>query len=166
MTLSKLTLCCFTDDLTVAVHVSPSYKHGQLPAYHGLLAFMPCSCVWKCLSRLYEMGRASGVLSLLFMLQTNTVYFSVTGLGNLSGSLTIIAKFEPVSAKRVQITYESAALVCFVLTQHTHTSEQLRHVCCYTYEIAHCSKLHANVVNAPHVFTLCFVVWCLAGFDT
>ena len=100
------------------------------------------------------------------MLQTNTVYFSVTGLGNLSGSLTIIAKFEPVSAKRVQITYESAALVCFVLTQHTHTSEQLRHVCCYTYEIAHCSKLHANVVNAPHVFTLCFVVWCLAGFDT
>ncbi|KAL0041473.1 hypothetical protein WJX79_004731 [Trebouxia sp. C0005] len=42
---------------------------------------------------------------------TNRVHFSVTGLGNLSGSLTIIAKFEPVSAKRVQITYESAALV-------------------------------------------------------
>ncbi|KAL3163137.1 hypothetical protein ABBQ32_009549 [Trebouxia sp. C0010 RCD-2024] len=41
----------------------------------------------------------------------NKVYFSVTGLGNLSGSLTIIAAFEPVSPRRVSITFESASLV-------------------------------------------------------
>lgn len=39
------------------------------------------------------------------------MYFSVTGLGNLSGSLTIIAAFEPVSPRRVSITFESASLV-------------------------------------------------------
>lgn len=89
------------------------------------------------------------------MLQTNRVHFSVTGLGNLSGSLTIIAKFEPVSAKRVQITYESAALVCFVSTQHKQTNEQLLHVYCYTH--AHCCKLHANRAHAPDMVTLCIV---------
>ncbi len=98
------------------------------------------------------------------MLQTNRVHFSVTGLGNLSGSLTIIAKFEPVSAKRVQITYESAALVCFVLTQHKQTYEQLRHVYCYMH--AHCSKLHGNGMYAPDVVTPCIVLCCLTDFNT
>ncbi|KAL3160779.1 hypothetical protein ABBQ38_009191 [Trebouxia sp. C0009 RCD-2024] len=41
----------------------------------------------------------------------NKVCFSVTGLGNLSGSLTIIAAFEPVSPRRVSINFESASLV-------------------------------------------------------
>ena len=50
-------------------------------------------------------------LTLLLLLQTNKVHFSVTGLGNLSGSLTIVARFQPISAKRVQITFESANLV-------------------------------------------------------
>ena len=44
-------------------------------------------------------------------MQINKVCFSVTGLGNLSGSLTIIAAFQPVSPKRVSITFESAKLV-------------------------------------------------------
>jgi len=101
---------------------------------------------------------------LLPMLQTNRIHFSVTGLGNLSGSLTIIAKFEPVSTKRVQITYESAALVCFVSTQHKQTNKQLLHAHCYMH--AHCSKLHANEVYAPNMVTRCIVLCCLADLNT
>ena len=44
-------------------------------------------------------------------MQINKVHFSVTGLGNLAGSLTITANFEPVSAKRVSIAFENATLV-------------------------------------------------------
>lgn len=43
--------------------------------------------------------------------QINKVGFSVTGLGNLAGSLTIRASFKPVSDKRVSIAFEKASLV-------------------------------------------------------
>ena len=66
-------------------------------------------------------------------MQVNKVDFSVTGLGNLAGSLTIAAKFKAVSEKRVSITFETATLVrlletsrflavptqCVVLCKHT-----------------------------------------------
>ena len=159
--------------ITEAVHVCSSYEHRQLPAYHEHMAHMQgIHDALKCklnemqcrlhvvMSRLHEKERASGVLMLLPMLQTNRIHFSVTGLGNLSGSLTIIAKFEPVSTKRFQITYESAALVCIALSRHKQSDEQLLHVCCllslaaHTQFLCHCNTGHANGVYATYVVTL------------
>jgi hypothetical protein len=47
----------------------------------------------------------------------NKIYFSVAGLDMLSGSLTIDATYEPVTAKRVAITFERASLVPKALQQ-------------------------------------------------
>jgi hypothetical protein len=43
--------------------------------------------------------------------QVNKVAFSVAGLGNLSGSLTITAAYTPSSDDRVDIAFQSAKLV-------------------------------------------------------
>ena len=94
-------------------------------------------------------------------LQINKVCFSVTGLGNLSGSLTIIAAFQPVSPKRVSIHFESAKLVSASQEQMYETFAY-----CTAYDTAdpfstaymqvlHALQLQANMVGLHPVFLGC-----------
>ena len=49
--------------------------------------------------------------SLCFVLQTNVIDFEVMGLGSFAGALTVVARFDVKSEKRVSISLVNAELV-------------------------------------------------------